>query len=965
MTMLLKKEMYSTPLFGYELLDNVFGCKSKFKMENLQRYGDSSPRGIASIILSNYENQRSSLQIPFSNVAHVVLVLNSDAIDVFLDAVALLSKFTWNKNVVVFCTKHSLSPMELVQIYHCKLAESKFIVQGNTYQECFQAAKHFASQEKAIFIDSQFSYQFSLIGLATVANEIIETQENTETLIIPSRLFTIGSLLVGGVSIFVKKVKPATKIILARLTEEENQGLFPDILQVGWKSNVHKDATLHTFFEHLDANNDGLVDNLDTKAFIREIFGQNWEFQEEERVLGFADFNGIVTEEYKKAWEEMPICGSQLTKYLSEESLIKQNFLDQVVSITETEAGIAFMRCLEYTHTQADGRGVLSVAALWNKKLGLDNQQNVVGLISGGFMDLISFQTLLDYCLALSGYNFSIHVQVPDTTRSVSKLLQILGANNISVYDVTFDRTGNSSVYGANVIIQCLSKGFEQQNLISQILIAQGYKASIKSAGTDPSQPPNLTIFSSPVCSKSKTDNPYVRRDINQITPQSIHLAWERIKGNALRTPTYPDKYYSQICGCKIYLKFENIQKTGSFKIRGSSNMVLRVLEGSVRPKGLVAASAGNHSQGVALVSYKLGLPCAIVCPTYAPDGKLNYTKKYGAEVFKVGSSLEESAEYAEKICKERDWLFVKPFNDVDIIEGQGTMGLEIFEDVPDIDTVLVNVGGGGMIAGIALYLKTIKPKIRIIGVQSEVVAPLLDYKKTELLRPIPVGTTTLADGVNVRIPGGVHNEILRDLVDEYVSVSENEIASTIVNLLSSSRTLSEGAGCLGLAALIHKKVEVKPEEKVCVLLCGGNLDMSTLKQIYEYGLRSLGRFFSIHLTSNDSPGNLSKIISLATQSDLKLQDVKHIRGVGDINWNEVTITISFYSNSFKQQIQFLKALVKEGRRPTIVGREFIKDHELIYEPFDNLLKEKINSKPSHFLPIPLTSTTDNNKVLS
>lgn len=140
---------------------------------------------------------------------------------------------------------------------------------------------------------------------------------------------------------------------------------------------------------------------------------------------------------------------------------------------------------------------------------------------------------------------------------------------------------------------------------------------------------------------------------------------------------------------------------------------------------------------------------------------------------------------------------------------------------------------------------------------------------------------------------------------------------------------------------------------------------MSTLKQIYEYGLRSLGRFFSIHLTSNDSPGNLSKIISLATRSDLKLQDVKHIRGVGDINWNEVTITISFYSNSFKQQIQFLKALVKEGRKPIIVGREFIKDHEVIYEPFDNLLKEKINSKPPHVLPLPLTSTTDNNKVLS
>jgi len=373
--------------------------------------------------------------------------------------------------------------------------------------------------------------------------------------------------------------------------------------------------------------------------------------------------------------------------------------------------------------------------------------------------------------------------------------------------------------------------------------------------------------------------------------------------------------------------------------------MVLRVLEGSSPPKGLVAASAGNHAQGVALVAYKLKLPCAIVCPSYAPDGKLNYTRKYGAEVFKIGNSLEECADYADKLCKERGWLFVKPFNDVDVIEGQGTMGKEILEDIPDVDTVLVNVGGGGMIAGIATYLKTINPKIRVIGVQSEVVAPLMDYKKTELFRSIPLGTTTLADGVNVRIPGGVHSGVLRDLVDEYVSVTENEIASTIVNLLSSSRTVSEGAGCLGLAALLHKKVEVKEGEKVCVIVCGGNIDMSTLNQIYEYGMRSLGRFFTVHMTIQDSPGQLSKICAVAAKNELKVQEVKHLRGAGDIKWNEVSIILNLYSHSFQQQNQFLKALVNMNNTqiPVIVGREFVKDHLILYKPFDDLVRTTNN----------------------
>jgi len=272
----------------------------------------------------------------------------------------------------------------------------------------------------------------------------------------------------------------------------------------------------------------------------------------------------------------------------------------------------------------------------------------------------------------------------------------------------------------------------------------------------------------------------------------------------------------------------------------------------------------------------------------------------------------------------------------VDIIEGQGTLGYEIYKKLPDVDTVVVNVGGGGMIAGIALYLKRVNPKIRIIGVQSERVSPLAQFKETSELRYVEPNTTTLADGTNVKLPGGVHTKVLHDLVDEYVTVSENEIAAAIVRLLTTSRTLSEGAGCLGLAALLHKKIKVRPDEKVCVVMCGGNIDISTLRQVYEYGLQDLGRVFSVRIKTSDSPGNLSSLINLATKSELIIRSIHHVRGGGNINWSEVVIAFSFYSNSFRHQIQFLMSVVENlGLFPKIVGRKYMPNHEKIYADFD------------------------------
>ncbi|PRP80137.1 threonine ammonia-lyase [Planoprotostelium fungivorum] len=914
MTKLLREYLYGSPLFGYVLLDNEFGCTVRQKMLNLERYGDAHAKAVCSIIISNYLEQQDRLTTPLKEVKGIVQVMKSPS-DPYLDATGMMSIDAFKMKSVLFCTRHQFTLFEVVQIYNCTRNGTEIVVVDGGMEECLSSAQKYATENNYIFIDSEHTFQYAMVGLSTTGDEILKDQPDTDIILLPLRNPPLDCLSITAVSVYMKRVRPSVQTILSKSDKVES--LFPDVMNIRWRTNIVPNANLPSLFNLLDEDYD-IVDD------IQDMNTSQWVTR--------------VIREYTLHYSSMP---KSIYNLSSLSNLLNRKYVDQVIEITEDEAAISFMRCLEYTHTQTDGRGALVFAALWHRKIITTPHDKIVGVLTGGYMDFISFQSILGYCLGISGHYFTINTenQIQDDTKSVSLLLQLLGSHSVSVQDVTFDRTGGSSPYHVRVIVQCTSKGFEQQETIASVLREEGYKVQMQARGSSV-LPRNVRTSCEQTGNKeiSQKYRPYLPRKMTDITPDSIREAAERIGGNTLRTPIYPDKYYSEICGCQLYLKLENIQQTGSFKIRGSSNMVLRVLEGSEPPKGLIAASAGNHAQGVALVAYKLGLPCAIVCPSYAPDGKLNYTRKYGAEVYKIGNSLEECAEYADKLCKERGWLYVKPFNDVDVIEGQGTMGKEILEDIPNVDTVLVNVGGGGMIAGIATYLKTINPKIRIIGVQSEVVAPLMDYKKTELFRVIPVGTTTIADGVNVRIPGGVHSNILRDLVDEYVSVTENEIASTIVNLLSSSRTLSEGAGCLGLAALLHKKVQVKPNERVCVIVCGGNIDMSTLGQIYEYGMRSLGRFFTINITVKDAPGQLSKMIALAAQSELKVQEVKHMRGVGNIQWNEANVIMSLYSHSFAQQNHFLKSLVQMKTHPVVVGREFVKDHDKLYKPFDDLL---------------------------
>ncbi|EGG16087.1 threonine ammonia-lyase [Cavenderia fasciculata] len=749
--------------------------------------------------------------------------------------------------------------------------------------------------------------------------------------------------------------------------EYNRQSLFPDRAEIGWLALINDQSDLTNVFDSFDSRNQGKFTVEDVKTMLTSMgadisrnspicakssYSQT-EFVGEVITLHFASLSGG-----EKIFQPF-------LEQLSLDNLLSKKIIDQLVPVTEDQAAIAFIKCLEYTHTLTNGKGSIALGGLLSGNIKLKEDAKIVLLISGGFVDVIDFQTILNYGLDMIGQSFEITLDLPDNTTALTKVLQVIGSNNSSIHEVNMDRSCETlKQYHVRTTIQCHSRNFEQQKAVFDNLTLQGFKYTRSPAPystqselsiISPPLPPPITPINyndRPPMVNINIDRPLLmastgvpqsyKRSIQDITVKSIREAQQRIKHIMSPTPIYHSTTYSKLCGCKVTLMLENIQKTGSFKIRGSSNMVLRAIEQSEeKPVGLVAASAGNHAQGVALISSKVGLPCTIVCPEYAPDSKLSNTTQYGAEVIKKGKSLEEAVKLAESICKERAWTLVRPYNDVDVIEGQGTMGCDIYDKVPDVDTVLVNVGGGGMIAGIALFLKRINPNIRIIGVQSVNVSTLADFKQTNQLRYIEPAVLSLADGTNVKMPGGVHTQVLHDLVDEYVTVSENEIASTIVHLMYNSRTVSEGAGCLGLAALLHHKIQVRKDERVVVIICGGNIDMSTLRQVYEYGLRSLGRSFTIHLTTWDYPGNLHKIISLAARAELKVREIRHIRGTGDINWNEVTISLSFYSNSFHHQNFFLSLLVEEGLFPKVIGRKYIKDHDTVYQIFDRSGEQK------------------------
>jgi threonine dehydratase len=361
------------------------------------------------------------------------------------------------------------------------------------------------------------------------------------------------------------------------------------------------------------------------------------------------------------------------------------------------------------------------------------------------------------------------------------------------------------------------------------------------------------------------------------ISIESVQEAAKLIKGKVIRTPLVSSPSLSKMFGGEIYLKLENLQKTGSFKIRGATHSILRHHD-KIASGGVVAASAGNHAQGVALAAKQAHVPSTIVMPEWASISKQEATRGYGGKVVIAGQSLGESLKKAEEIAGE-DKTFIHPFDDPDIIAGQGTVALEILEDLKEVDSILVPIGGGGLISGVALAAKTIRPQVNIIGVQSAACPSAYEsYRKGKITRV--ESEQSIADGISVKQVGELNFHIIRNFVDDVVLVEEDHIAAAILLLLERKKILAEGAGAVSLGALLNGSVSVLPGSRVVLLISGGNVDSSLLGRMLGQGLLKNGRIMRFRVRLDDTPGTLAKLLALISDLKANVLHVYHDRNI-------------------------------------------------------------------------------------
>jgi threonine dehydratase len=352
-----------------------------------------------------------------------------------------------------------------------------------------------------------------------------------------------------------------------------------------------------------------------------------------------------------------------------------------------------------------------------------------------------------------------------------------------------------------------------------------------------------------------------------------VRAAAARLQGQVLATPCVESRTLSHILGAQVFLKFENLQFTASFKERGACNKLAQ-LTAAERRRGVVAMSAGNHAQGVAYHAQRLGLRAVIVMPCFTPGVKVERTRSFGAEFFRHGETLEEASAHATRLAREQGLVFVHPYDDEAIVAGQGTVGLEMLEAVPELDTIVAAVGGGGLVGGIAVVAKALKPGIEVIGVQTLRFPSMYNAVKHEHL---PQGVSSIAEGIAVGTPGAVTQAIVERHVDDLVLVDEGDIEQAIVMLLEIEKTLVEGAGAAPLAAMLKDQARWRGK-RVGLVLSGGNIDPMLLAAIIERGMVRAGRLARIRVSARDVPGSLARITGILSEVGANIDEVHHQR---------------------------------------------------------------------------------------
>ncbi|WP_373033906.1 threonine ammonia-lyase [Sulfurovum sp.] len=391
---------------------------------------------------------------------------------------------------------------------------------------------------------------------------------------------------------------------------------------------------------------------------------------------------------------------------------------------------------------------------------------------------------------------------------------------------------------------------------------------------------------------------------------KSIEKAYDRVSNVVHRTPFSYAPILSQLSGYEVYLKKENLQRTGAFKLRGAFNKIASLIEAGDR-RGVVAASAGNHAQGVAFSAKYFDIDATIIMPESTPLTKVMGVKEFGANVILHGSNYDEAYAYAVTFGEENNYSFVHPFADDEVMSGQGTVTLEMFDEIADLDALVVPVGGGGLISGMSVASKALNPECKIIGISS-VGAPAM---KNSYDQKTPIDTTsvrTIADGIAVRDTSPITLEYILKNVDLFETVGEDEIASAILFLLEKQKVLVEGAGAVGVAALLHGKIDLPKDSKVAVVLSGGNIDVTMLSLIIEKGLMKSARKMKLLVTLMDKPGALQSFTEILTQIGANIVQIGYDRTSIDLEFGDAHVSVSLETKGEEHQAE-IRAQLKEG----------------------------------------------------
>lgn len=389
-----------------------------------------------------------------------------------------------------------------------------------------------------------------------------------------------------------------------------------------------------------------------------------------------------------------------------------------------------------------------------------------------------------------------------------------------------------------------------------------------------------------------------------------VRRAKERIRDHVIATPLVYSPTFSAMTGARVFLKLENLQKAGSFKVRGATNKILSE-KASIGSRGVIAASAGNHAQGVAVAAQLAGVPATIVMPESVSISKEEATRGYGAEVILRGSSLDESLAFANELAAG-GFFFIHPYDDPEIIAGQGTIALEIFEELPGVDLIVVPVGGGGLISGIATAAKALHPSVRVVGVQAAACPSAMVAGEEK--GPVRVkAAPSIADGILVNTIGSLPFAIMEDHVDEVIAVSEDHIAMAMVLLLERKKVLAEGAGAVPLAALLNSKIEVAPGSTVVLVISGGNVDSPLLGRIIRKGMLEKGRLVRISVVVADTPGMLARLLEMIAEKRGNILHIHHSRFERDLPVQVIRVELEIETRNPEHIAEILNTLRDGG----------------------------------------------------